>query len=204
MGRHLVALALLAIFAPANAFADWYILLPKKPLPKREVTKLPKLKVAPKKVKPKPYSVEVKKIIAPAFSVPLFGEGKLCSRELLGKTVVIFFVDGLFTPFTERLVSALERLNLKGTTFIVVSVNDADFAQVYQFKRLMGVKRVVVSADSYVYKLFKERVKNLSVPSVVVIDKYGFIRFFSPNLEKVPLERATAQLQEIVRSLQEV
>jgi len=200
-------LALLTALVPVGAKADWYILLPKKPLPKREVHKLPSFNLKnKKKVKPKPYSVEVRKIIAPDFTLPLSGAERVSNREFLGRTTVIFFVDELFSPYAEELVAKLRKSNLKGVRFVVVSVNDADFAQVKTFKELMGVSgnRLLVSADSYVYKLFKERIGKLGVPSVVVIDKYGFIRFFSPQIKKKGSDELIAQLGEIVKTLNRV
>ena len=200
--RKLVSLFLLTFMVSPNAFADWYILLPKKPLPKHRQMprKVPIPKLKGTKIKPKPYSVEVQKVLAPSFSVPTKG-GKLTKRDLEGKNVVIFFVRSLFSQFTEKLVSQLEKRADKRTVFIVVSVNDADFSSVDTFKKLMGVEKTVITADSYLFYQFKNRLKNLKVPSVVVIDKFGFIRFFSPEILKKDVSTVTAELGGILRSL---
>lgn len=192
----------LALFVAPSAFADWYILLPKKPLPKnRQIPKnVPVPKLKPENVQPKPYSVEVQKILSPEFSIPT-REGKIDRRDFEGKNVVIFFVNSLFSPFTERLVLELEKNSWKGTVFVVVSTNDADFISVDSFKKLMGVKKTLITADSYLFKLFKNRLKNLKVPSVVVIDKYGFIRFFSPAVSEKSVDTVAAELTGILKSL---
>ncbi len=199
--RRLVPLVALTLLYTSSAFADWYILLPKKPPAERrqatERAPVPKLKG---KVKPKPYTVEVQKVLAPTFSIPT-KRGKITKRELEGRNVVIFFVNSLFSPFTEKLVSRLERSGEKGTVFVVDSVNDADFASVDAFMKLMGVKKTVVTADSYLFYQFKTRLGNLKTPSVVVIDKYGFIRFFSPSLSGKEVRTVTAELKAILGSL---
>jgi len=197
-----ISLLLLVLFVSPNALADWYILLPKKSLPKhREIPKnvpIPKIKGA--KIKPKPYSVEVQKVLAPSFSVPT-KEGKITKKDLEGRNVVIFFVNSFFSPFTEKLVSRLENLNDGKTVFIVVSVNDADFSSVDTFKKLMNLRKTIVTADSYLFYQFKTRLKKLEVPSVVVIDKFGFIRFFSPNIEGTNVARISKELSGILSSL---
>ena len=200
--KKFISVLMLTLILSPEALADWYILLPKKPLPRhRQMPRnvpVPKLKGT--KVKPKPYSVEVQKVLAPSFSVPT-KRGKLTKRDLEGKNVVIFFVNSFFSPFTEKLVSRLERQRDKKTVFIVVSVNDADFSSVDTFKKLMGLRKVVVTADSYLFYQFKNRLKNLKVPSVVVIDRFGFIRFFSPDIEGTSVARITKELSGILTSL---
>lgn len=184
-----------------TSFADWYILLPKKPLPRNR--KIPKNVPIPKlkgKVQPKPYSVEVQKVLAPAFSIPT-RSGKLTKEDLEGKNVVIFFVKSLFSPFTEKLVSMLERSDRGKTVFVVVSTSDADFVSIDTFKRLMGVKKTVVTADSYLFYQFRLRLRKLKTPSVVVIDKYGFIRFFSPKLSGVKVSEIDGELSSILSLL---
>lgn len=186
-----------------NALADWYILLPKRNPPKQNrkiPNNVPIPKLKGKNIKPKPYSVEVQKVLAPSFSVPT-KEGKIKKKDLEGKNVVIFFVNSFFSPFTESLVSRLEELNDKKTVFIVVSVNDADFSSVETFKKLMGVKRTIVTADSYLFYQFKTRLKKLKVPSVVLIDRFGFIRFFSPDIEGTSVARISEELSGILTSL---
>ncbi len=199
--RKFVLVFVLVSLLPGTALADWYILLPKKPLPRNR--KIPKNVPVPKlkgKVKPKPYSVEVQKVLAPSFSIPT-GSGKLTKEDLEGKNVVIFFVKSLFSPFTERLVSMLERSDQKKTVFVVASTSDADFVSVNTFKRLMGVKKTVVTADSYLFYQFRLRLKKLGTPSVVVIDKYGFIRFFSPELSGVKVSEISGELSSILSLL---
>lgn len=199
----LIALVFILAFSlSSSAFADWYILLPKKPLPKnRQIPKnVPVPKIKQKTVQPKPYSVEIQKILAPDFSVPT-RSGKVTKKDFEGKNVVIFFVDSLFSPFTERLVLELERSLQKETVFVVVSTKDADFISIDTFKKLMGIKKTVVTADSYLFKLFQNRLKKLKVPSVVVVDKYGFIRFFSPELSKKSVSTVATELEGILNSL---
>ena len=192
---------LVASFSP-SALGDWYILLPKKHLPKeRQIPKnVPVPKIKQNTVRPKPYSVEIQKILSPDFSIPTKSR-KLNRKDFEGKNVVIFFVDSLFSPFTEKLVSELEDSSRKGTVFIVVSTNDADFISIDTFKKLMGVRKTLVTADSYLFNLFQSRLKELKVPSVVVIDKYGFIRFFSPEISRKNVKTVAAELTGILESL---
>ena len=186
----------------SSALGDWYILLPRKRLPKeRQMPKnVPVPKIKQNTVRPKPYSVEIQKILSPDFSIPTKSR-KLNRKDFEGENVVIFFVDSLFSSFTERLVSKLENSFQKGTVFIVVSTNDADFISIDTFKKLMGVRKTLVTADSYLFKLFQSRLKELNVPSVVVIDKYGFIRFFSPEISKKNVKTVAAELTGILKSL---
>ena len=200
--KRFIAVLIATLTLSPEAFADWYILLPKKPLPKHR--KIPKNIRIPgfkeKKIKPKPYSVEVQKVLAPSFSIST-KSGKIAKRDFEGKNVVVFFVKSLFSPFTEKLVSHIEKQSDKKTVFIVVSINDTDFASLDTFKKLMGVKKTVVTADSYLFYQFKSRLKNLKTPSVVVIDRFGFIRFFSPEVLEGNVSTVTAELDDILRSL---
>jgi len=196
-----VLLTFLFLF-PINASADWYILLPKKPPPRRPIPKnvpIPK-PPKPKKVKPKPYTVELRKILAPNFSIPL-GSKKIPLKELSGKNVVVVFVDELFSPFTESLASVFEKNSVRDTVFVIVSVSDADFASLGLFKKLLELKRVIVTADSYLLSQFKLKISNLSVPAAVVIDRYGFIRYFSPSLKNKPINELATELTDILQSL---
>lgn len=194
-------IAFLLFLFPINAKADWYILLPKKLPPRRPVPKnVPVPKPKPKKVKPKPYTVELKKILSPDFSIPL-NTKKISREELLGKNVVIVFINELFSPFTESLASALEKNKSKDTVFILVSTSDADFGSVELFKKLLGIKKVIVTADSYLLFQFRLKLNKLSVPAAVVVDKYGFIRYFSPNLGKKQVKELVLELNNILNSL---
>jgi hypothetical protein len=192
---------LLCFLFTSNAFADWYILIPKKRPVRKQIPKnvpIPKLKG--EKVQPKPYSAEINKILAPDFYIPVKNR-KISKEELNGNNLIVIFVDNLFSPFTEALASKVEKLNLKGTKFIIISVNDSDFAFVETFKKLLHIKKTIVSADSYVFKQFKSKIKKISVPSMLIIDKYGFIRYFSPHIEGENTERLVLELNELLKLL---
>jgi len=196
-------LSLIFLLLTSTARADWYILLPKgkKPPASRPQVKkppLPKLKTD----EVKPYTVEVRKILAPSFSVATPELKRIGREELLGKTVILLFVDNLFSPETERLVKEFESSGMEGVVFIVVDVDDSDFASAKSFKELLGLKRVIVTADSYVYRQFKERVGELSLPSIVVIDRHGFIRFFSPRVSPKRADVVKSELAQIVKELE--
>jgi len=201
LGFRLLAL-LLALFLPLPALADWYILLPKERRPHRQAPpkKAPLPKLSGKK-EVKPYSVEVRKILAPSFVVYTPDMKRLSKEELSGKTVVFLFVKELFSPTTERLAKEFEKLSRKGTVFIIVDIDDADFIAARSFRKLLGLKRVLVTADSYIFQQFRKNVKELSVPSIVVIDKYGFIRFFSPRVSGTNPQVVGREVAEILRSL---
>jgi len=195
--------ALTFLLLTQSAYADWYILLPKskRPQSSTQVKKPPLPKLGKKEVKP--YRVEVRRIVAPSFTLYTPDFKRVSLEELQGKTVVILFVKNLFTPQTEALVKEFESFGKEGVAFIVIDANDADFAAAKSFKELLNLKKVVVTADSYAYKEFKERIKELSIPSIVVIDRYGFIRFFSPKVSTGKVEVVKRELSQIVRELQE-
>ena len=115
--------------------------------------------------------------------------------------MVVVFVDELFSPFTESLASVFEKNSVRDTVFVIVSVSDADFASLGLFKKLLGLKRVIVTADSYLLSQFKLKISNLSVPAAVVIDRYGFIRYFSPSLKNKPINELATELTDILQSL---
>ncbi len=192
----------LVFLISSPAFADWYILLPKERKERRVPPKEVHIQVLKKKKTPlKPYSVEVRKILAPSFVIHTSNR-KLKKEELLGKNVVILFVNELFSPGTEKLAKEFEELSRKeGNVFIIVDVNDSDFAYLRKFKKLLSLKRVVVTADSYIFEQFRKNVKELSLPSIVIIDKHGFIRFFSPKLSVDKPEIVKAEIKGILKTL---
>ncbi|RUM88555.1 MAG: hypothetical protein DSZ25_02005 [Thermovibrio sp.] len=199
MGFFRILILLFLLTSSANA--DWYILLPKKrperkPIPKN--VPIPKLKQ--KKVKPKPYTVELNRLLAPDFSIPQIN-GKISKDKLYGKNITIIFVNSLFSPFTEGLTKAIENLNSKRNQFVIVSVSDSDFAFINTFRKLLNVKRTIVTADSYLFQQFKSKLPKLSVPSIVVIDKYGFIRFISTNIKGNESEVLVSQLRELLKEI---
>ncbi len=183
------------------SYAQWYILLPKgkrPPQAERKTAPLPSLK---KKVSPKPYTVEVPKVIAPSFALYTPSLRKITKEDFLGKPVVILFVKDLFEPKVEELAKGFERLSSKeGVNFIVISVNDADFVSAKEFKRLLGLKKVIVSADSYTFLQFKRNLKDLNLPSLVIVDRYGFIRYFSPKLSSSST-KTLKELSQIIGTL---
>ncbi|WP_456342133.1 TlpA family protein disulfide reductase [Thermovibrio sp.] len=203
MGFHLLAL-LLALLTSSPALADWYILIPKEKRPVKRGAPLPKISGGSKKEKKKvkPYSVEVRKVLAPSFTLYTPDGVKLTKDELSGRPVVFLFVKELFSPYTERLAKEFEELSRKGALFIVVDVDDADFIAARSFKRLLNLKRVIVTADSYLFSQFKINVRELSVPSIVVVDRYGFVRFFSPKLSSKEPEVVKKEVEEILKGLE--
>ncbi len=201
MGFRLLAL-LLALLTSSPALADWYILLPKEKRPPKEGAPLPKISGGKEKKEVKPYSVEVRKVLAPSFTLYTPDGVKLTKEELSGRPVVFLFVKELFSPYTERLAKEFEELSRKGALFIVVDVDDADFIAARSFKRLLNLKRVIVTADSYLFSQFKINVRELSVPSIVVVDRYGFVRFFSPKLSSKEPEVVKKEVEEILKGLE--
>ena len=188
----------------STALADWYILIPKKPPERKEKPKkvpLPRLK--PNKVEVKPYRIEVRKILSPEFAVRTVDLKKVTKKDLEGKNVVILFLKDLYSPLSELLLSTLQEMAQKDRNSVVLAVdaNDSDFPILRKFKEHMGLKRIVLTADSYVYTEFKERLKELNLPSLVVIDKYGFIRFFANDIKEGEVIRISRELERILRSL---
>ncbi len=141
------------ILLTSPSYAQWYILLPKgKRPPQKKGAPIPSLK---KKISPKPYTVEVPKVIAPRFTLYTPTLKRITKEDFLGKLLVILFVKELFKPEVEEFAKGFERLSSKeGVNFIVISVNDADFVSAKEFKKLLGLKRVIVSADSYTFLQF--------------------------------------------------
>ncbi|WP_457677533.1 hypothetical protein [Thermovibrio sp.] len=199
----LLSLFLLFLLLTSNSYASWYVLLPKKRV-HGEVKKFPPIKFDRKKVKPKPYSVEVRKLLAPTYTIHTFDLKKITKEELLGKTVIFLFVDNLFSPETERLARTFKELSGKETVFVVVDLNDSDFALLKSFKEFLGLRRVIITADSYLFKQFRLNLKNLSTPSIVAVDKYGFIRYFSPKVEGKEVRVIKGEIEEIVKELSKV
>ena len=204
MGVFRLVLAL-TLLLTSTALADWYILIPKKPPERRELPKnipLPKL-TAPKKPKLKPYKVEVRKILSPEFAVRTPDLKKVTRRDLEGKNLIVVFLRDLYSPLSESLLSTLQEVAKKEKNLVIlaVDVNDADFPLLRKFKESMGLKKVILSADSYVYLEFKEKLKELKVPSLVVIDKYGFIRFFSNEIKSKEIQNLGKELKRILNSL---
>jgi peroxiredoxin len=196
---------LITLLLSSTALADWYILIPKKPPERIEKPKpVPLPKLAPKKIKAKPYTVEVRKILSPEFAIRTPELQKVTKKDLEGKRVVILFLKNLYTPISESLLSALQKIaeREKNLTVIAVDINDADFPLLQGFKNSMGLKNVILTADSYVYREFKERLKVLKVPSLVVIDEYGFIRFFANWIKSEEIRSVSKELTKIIKSLE--
>jgi len=101
------------------------------------------------------------------------------------------------------LVDALEKLarKRKDTKVIAVDVNDADFPLLKNYKKDMNLKKVILTADSFIFLQFKKKVKDLKVPSVVIIDKYGFIRFFANGVGSKEIDKFSSELEKILNSL---
>jgi len=192
-------LLLLFIFFTYPSYAQWYILLPKgKRPPQKKGAPIPSLK---KKISPKPYTVEVPKVIAPRFALYTPSLKEITKEDLLGKPLVILFVKDLFEPKVEELAEGFERLSSKEkVNFIVISINDADFISAKEFKNLLGLKKVLVSADSYTFLQFKKNLKDLNPPSLVIVDEYGFIRYFSPEISSSST-KTLKELSQILRTL---
>ena len=192
---------LVFFFLTCSSYAQWYILLPKgkrPPQAERKTAPFPSLK---KKVSPKPYTVEVPKVIAPSFVLYTPSLRRITKEDFLGKPLVILFVKDLFEPKVEELAKGFERLSSKEkVNFIVISVNDADFISAKEFKKLLGLKKVLVSADSYTLLQFKKNLKDLNPPSLVIVDEYGFIRNFSPQISSSST-KTLKELSQILRTL---
>ncbi|TCK03976.1 peroxiredoxin family protein [Phorcysia thermohydrogeniphila] len=200
----LKASLLITLLLSSTALADWYILIPKKPPARREKPRnvpLPQLK--PNKIEAKPYRIEVRKILSPDFAIRTLELKKITKKDLEGRKVVIVFLKNLYSPLSELLLSTLQEIAKKEKNLVIlaVDINDADFPILRKFKESMGLKDIVVTADSYVYIEFKERLKVLNVPSLVVIDKYGFIRFFANEIEEEKITSASKELEKILKSL---
>ena len=198
--KRVVSLTLFFLLLPQLSYGDWYILIPKKRPPKKKVEKVPIPKLKEEK-KFKPYSVEVKRILAPDFTIRTPQLKEFSKSSFSGKNVVFLFVGELWSPLSESLAKLFEEMGRGDTVFVIVTVNDADFSSAKSFKRLLGLRRVIVTADSYVYRKFKQRISELSLPSIVVIDRYGFIRFFSPKLEGKEPKVLKSELAGILKEL---
>jgi len=197
-----LVLIMMLISIPLNSYADWYILLPKRK-PEKKVQpgqKMPKIPL--KKVKPKPYKVEIRRILAPNFVLHTWSGKKVSKSQLEGKPTVLVFVDDLFSPLSEKLASFLDKLASEGkVNAVLVDVKDSDFVLIPNFKRVLGAKKVIITADSYLFKVFKERLKKLSIPSIVVIDRFGFIRFFAEKVNSKSGNALEKELAEVLNSL---
>ncbi len=201
--RFLLVFSLLVVI-PLEASADWYILIPKRKPTKREMPKevpLPKLKEK-KKSPLKPYKVEIKRIISPDFSLRTSELKRVSKSDFENKVLVIAFIRDVYSPQSEAIASILERIAEDGKVgAVLVDVNDADFPELKRFKAMMGLKRVIVTADSYVFKEFKAKVGKLDLPAVVVIDKFGFIRYFARNLKVSSEKKVIALLKDIINEM---
>ncbi len=201
--RFLLILFLLAI--PLEASADWYILIPKRKPTKREMPKevpLPKFKTT-EKTPMKPYKVEVKRILSPDFTVRTPDLKRVSKSDLENRILIVAFVKDVYSPQSETIASILEQVaeKEKGVEAILIDVNDADFPELKKFKATMNLKRVIVTADSYVFKEFKSRIGKLDLPAVVVIDRFGFIRYFARNLETSETGKVVTLLKKIVNEM---
>ena len=195
---------LIILLFSSQAFADWYILIPKKLPEKREKPKsapLPQTKF--NKIGAKPYKIEVKKILSPDFAVRTLELEKVTRKDLEGKRVIVVFLKDLYSPLSELLLSTLQELveTEKNLVILAVDVNDADFPLLRKFKKSMKLKDILLTADSYVYLEFRKRLKDLGVPSLVVIDRYGFIRFFANEIGKEKIANINKELEKILKSL---
>ncbi|SMP16035.1 Peroxiredoxin [Desulfurobacterium pacificum] len=195
---------LIILICFSTAQADWYILIPKHLPKRREMPKnVPVPKIAPKKKNMKPYKVEVRKLLAPDFTVRTADLKKISLADLNGKKVVIAFVNNVYSPVSESLIYQLKQVaqKEKDTTVIVIDVNDADFAVLKRFKREMGLNKIHLTADSYVYKQFKSKLDKLEIPSLVIIDKYGFIRYLAKGINSSSVNLVGKEVSDILNSL---
>ncbi|ADY74093.1 alkyl hydroperoxide reductase/ Thiol specific antioxidant/ Mal allergen [Desulfurobacterium thermolithotrophum DSM 11699] len=205
MGFPRTCLALTFVISiPVNSFGDWYILIPKAPPQERPSPKktppLPKL-TPPKETKP--YTVEVKKIFAPDFSIQTANLRKLTRKKLEGKKAIFVFLNGLYTPTSESILLALEKFlkKKKNTVIVAVDINDSDFSILKKFKKSMELKKVLLTADSYVYEQFKKKIKDLKVPSLIIIDRFGFIRYFADKITYENITTLDKELEKILKTL---
>ncbi|WP_457567356.1 TlpA family protein disulfide reductase [Desulfurobacterium sp.] len=178
-----------------QAFADWYILLPKDRRPTEENMK-------EKILNKKPYKAEKSKIPAPDFRArTLNGTIKLKSAK--GKEIVVFFFEKPYSPLSEELIKKLDNIAGKNKNVIIlcVDVNEADFAILPGYKKDMKLKNVRLTADSYIYKQFKDQLKIKKLPASVFIDKEGFIRFYSDNIGTTSIEEFAKNVEKTVERL---
>ncbi len=195
---------LILLFSFATAQADWYILIPKHLPKKKEMPKnVPVPKIAPKKKNMKPYKVEIHKLLSPDFTVRTATLNKISLSNLNGKKVVIAFVSNIYSPISESLIYQLKQVvrKEKDTEVIVIDVNDADFAVLKRFKKEMKLERIHLAADSYVYKQFKNKLDKLEVPSLVIIDRYGFIRYLAKGINSSSVNLVGKEVVSILNSL---
>jgi len=193
----LAVLFLSLLLFPSSASGEWYILKPGKD---REGRVEVKEEIEGKKER----AESTLKILAPTFTVITPELKKVSSEELLGKPTVIVFVDSFFSPFTEKFAKELEEtLSIEDVNLILIDVHDADFLSAREFKEMMKIKKLLITADSYIYEQFGEALGGeLSLPFAAVIDSYGFIRFAQP-LKKLEPQEAVKRLRELLKKLEE-
>ncbi|WP_456484855.1 TlpA family protein disulfide reductase [Desulfurobacterium sp.] len=196
MDRRLIAATILiAQLTTAPAFADWYILLPKDRRPTEENMK-------EKVLNKKPYKAEKSKIPAPDFKARTL-KGTVKLQNAKGKEIVVFFFENPYSPLSEELIKKLDEIAEKNDNVIIlcVDVNDADYPILLRYKKDMKLKSVHLTADSYIYKQFKDQLKIKKLPASIFIDKEGFVRFYSDNIGTTSVEEFARNVEKTVERL---
>ncbi|WP_456397262.1 TlpA family protein disulfide reductase [Desulfurobacterium sp.] len=196
MDRKLIAVTILiAQLSTAPAFADWYILLPKDRRPTEENMK-------EKILNKKPYKAEKSKIPAPNFKARTL-EGILEPQNAKGKEIIVFFFKNPYSPLSEELIKKLDDIAGKNKNVIIlcVDINDADYPILLRYKKDMKLQNVRLTADSYIYKQFKDQLKIKELPASIFIDKEGFIRFYSDNIGTTSVEEFVKNVEKTVKRL---
>ncbi|WP_022847522.1 MULTISPECIES: TlpA family protein disulfide reductase [unclassified Desulfurobacterium] len=196
MDRRLIAATILiAQLTTAPAFADWYILLPKDRRPTEENMK-------EKVLNKKPYKAEKSKIPAPDFKARTL-KGTVELQNAKGKEIVVFFFENPYSPLSEELIKKLDEIAEKNDNVIIlcVDVNDADYPILLRYKKDMKLKSVHLTADSYIYKQFKDQLKIKKLPASIFIDKEGFVRFYSDNIGTTSVEEFARNVEKTVERL---
>ncbi|OMH39898.1 TlpA family protein disulfide reductase [Desulfurobacterium indicum] len=196
MDRKVIAtIVLLAQLTTAPALADWYILLPKDKRPTKE-------NMEEKILNKKPYKAEKSKIPAPDFKARTL-KGTIELQNAKGKEIVVFFFENPYSPLSEELIKKLDDIAGKNKDVIIicVDVNDADYPILSRYKKDMKLQNVHLTADSYIYKLFKEQLKIKELPASIFIDKEGFIRFYSDNIGTTSVEEFAKNVEKTVERL---
>lgn len=194
-----VLIYVLIVLIPVNtALADWYILLPPDKRPGGEQTEEKKIE---QKLNKQPYKTEKRKIPAPDFKFRN-ADKTLTPESLKGKKVLIFFFENPYSPTTEQLIKTLDKIAAsKDTVVLCIDVNDADFSILEKYKRDMNLKNVLLTADSFLYKKFRESVKIKKLPASIFIDREGFIRFYSDRISEKTVKEFEKDTLKILKKL---
>ncbi len=198
MDRKLTTLIVIFLFLlyPIKSLADWYILLPAD----RRPGSTPEKREEEKKLNKQPYKTERKKIPSPKFQFKGIN-GFFALESLKGKKVMIFFFENPYSPTSEELIKKLDNLAVENTIILCVDINDADYSILKKYKTDMKIRNIYLTADSFLFKKFKDTLKIKKLPASIFIDKNGFIKFYSDRIDLESLDKFEEKTKNILEKM---